>query len=172
MLDNEENLENKSTTPTPLDVESKAVQTHLGFLQDIISRLSDKSSTCKNWCITLTSAFILLSLRLENGSKYILLSYIPIVLFALLNIYYVYLEKSIRSQYNTFVSKLHKNKLTVHDIYTINVKSEEEEEKKGEKCNCKQLELAIKSPSILIFYLPLFVINVVITLFLFCGDKT
>jgi len=166
-MSDEKNLENQSTTPTPLNVESKAVQTHLGFLQDIISRLSDKSSTCKNWCITLTSAFILLSLRLENGSKYILLSYIPIVLFALLNIYYVYLEKSIRSQYNAFVSKLHKNELTVQDIYTINIKSEGEKE----KCNWKQLKLAIKSPSILIFYLPLFVINVVITLFIFCGDK-
>ncbi|OYQ73582.1 hypothetical protein [Wohlfahrtiimonas chitiniclastica] len=163
-MSDEKNLENQSTTPTPLNVESKAVQTHLGFLQDIISRLSDKSSTCKNWCITLTSAFILLSLRLENGSKYILLSYMPIFLFALLNVYYVYLEKSIRNQYNTFINKLHNNELTDQDIYTINVKSEE-------KCNCKQWKLAIKSPSILIFYIPLLVINVVITLFIFCGDK-
>ncbi|ALE20775.1 hypothetical protein HF524_00025 [Proteus mirabilis] len=163
MLNKEENLEKESKT-TPLNVESKAVQTHLGFLQDIISRLSDKSSTCKNWCITLTSAFILLSLRLENGSKYILLSYIPTLLFALLNTYYVYLEKSIRNQYNTFVSKLHNNQLTTSDIYTIKVNFEE-------KCNCKQWKLSIKSFSILIFYLPLWIINVVITLFIFCGDK-
>lgn len=157
-MSDEKNLENQSTTPTPLNVESKAVQTHLGFLQDIISRLSDKSSTCKNWCITLTSAFILLSLRLENGSKYILLSYIPIFLFALLNVYYVYLEKSIRNQYNTFVNKLHNNELTDQDIYTINVKSEE-------KCNCTEWKEASKSPSIRIFYIPLFIIVFVIMIF-------
>ncbi|MDM1546229.1 hypothetical protein HX037_10160 [Ignatzschineria indica] len=160
----QENGASLDTRQACLHIESKAIQTHLGFLQDIISRLSDKSSTCKNWCITLTSAFILLSLRLENGSNYILLSYIPISLFALLNVYYVYLEKSIRNQYDAFISKLHKNELTTQDIYTINVKSED-------KCNCKQWKLAITSPSILIFYLPLFVINLVITLSIFCGDK-
>ena len=158
MSKKEINSNTESTTSTPIDIESKAVQTYLGFLQDIISRLSDKSSTCKNWCITLTSAFILLSLRLENGSKYILLSYIPIFLFALLNIYYVYLEKSIRNQYNAFVSKLHKNEVTAQDIYTINVKSEK-------KCNCTDLITASKSPSIRIFYIPLFVIVFVIMIF-------
>lgn len=157
--------ENESKTePIPLDIESKAVQTHLGFLQDIISRLSDKSSTCKNWCITLTSAFILLSLRLENGSKYILLSYIPIVLFALLNVYYVYLEKSIRNQYDVFVGKLHDKTLSTSDIYTINA---------DEKFKCKFFRLikAISSPSIWIFYLPLLLIDLVITYFIYYGDK-
>ncbi|MBJ2118763.1 MULTISPECIES: hypothetical protein [Proteus] len=159
------NLDTKvETVQAHLDIESKAVQTHLSFLQDIISRLSDKSSTCKNWCITLTSAFILLSLRLENGSKYILLSYIPIFLFALLNLYYIYLEKSIRDQYDGFIRKLHKDEVTVSDIYKINVKSKE-------NCDCCQWKSTIVSPSILIFYLPLFIINIIITLLIFCGGK-
>lgn len=165
MSEKQTNLDTKSeTVQAHLDIESKAVQTHLSFLQDIISRLSDKSSTCKNWCITLTSAFILLSLRLDNGSKYILLSYIPIFLFALLNLYYIYLEKSIREQYDDFIGKLHKDEIIASDIYKINVKSRE-------KCNCCQWKSTIVSPSILIFYLPLFTINIIITLLIFCGDK-
>ena len=145
-----------------LDIESKAVQLHLEFMQDIISRLSSKSSACKNWCITLTSAFILLSLRIENGNKYILLSYVPIVIFIILNVYYIYLERSFREEYNNFIDDLHIGNLKITDIYKINIAIEQLHD-------YKKWKSAINSPSILIFYMPLFIINFVITIFVFCG---
>lgn len=156
-------LERTENEPVILNVESKAVQLHLEFLQDIISRLSSKSSTCKNWCITLTSAFILLSLRLENGSQYILLSYIPILIFFILNTYYVYLERSFRRAYEAFIEKLHQEKLQINDIYKISPQSEEN------SYQCQNFRSAMGSTSILIFYLPLLMIVIVITLMIKCS---
>lgn len=157
-----------------LNVESKSVQLHLEFLQDIISRLSSKSSTCKNWCITLTSAFILLSLRLDNGSKYILLSYIPIIIFCLLDIYYVYLEKHFRESYDEFVKKLHTKKLKKSDIYVINGNLLNTETKLSYisfKLNIVELMKNIipscQSPSIIIFYTPLLIINIIISIVIY-----
>ncbi|OYQ79404.1 hypothetical protein B9T19_06425 [Ignatzschineria sp. F8392] len=155
---------NLDTKQTCLHIESKAIQTHLGFLQDIISRLSDKSSTCKNWCITLTSAFILLSLRLENGSKYMFLSCIPIVVFFLLDSYYLYLERCFKKIYDSFVRKLHKGELKKDDIYLIS--------RQSQGClSCTEMGRAMLSPSVIIFYLPLCMIVFVVMIFYCLGGK-
>lgn len=38
--------------------ESSAVQSYLGILQNIISRMANNSSNCKTWCITIVSAIL------------------------------------------------------------------------------------------------------------------
>lgn len=68
-----------------------------------------------------------------------------IVTFAVLDIYYLGLEKAFQNSYNQFISKLHTNTLTAQDLYAV-------------KPVNKGLYFLMKcsiSPSISIFYLGL-----------------
>lgn len=98
--------------------ESSAVQSHLGILQDIITRMASNSSNCKNWCITLVSA-ILVIIADKNQPNYIWIALIPILLFFFLDSYYLGLERGFRTTYNHFVSKLHNSTATTQDLFVI-----------------------------------------------------
>lgn len=98
--------------------DSSAVQSHLGILQDIITRMASNSSNCKNWCITLVSA-ILVIIADKNQPNYIWIALIPILLFFFLDSYYLGLERGFRATYNHFVSKLHNSTATTQDLFVI-----------------------------------------------------
>ena len=77
--------------------------------------------------------------------EYIYLALFPIVTFAVLDIYYLGLEKAFQNSYNQFISKLHTNTLTAQDLYAV---------KPVNKGLCFLMKCSI-SPSISIFYLAL-----------------
>jgi hypothetical protein len=104
-----------------IDESSQTVQTHLGIIQNVISRMAANSSSCKSWCITLVAA-ILVVIADKNNSKLALIAYIPTFLFLLLDAHYLALEKGFRISYNAFVSKLHKGELASEDFYVISPK--------------------------------------------------
>lgn len=103
---------------TPFTEASSAVQTHLSILQGVIQRMADNSRSCKTWCITITSAVLILVARIEKPD-YVLIALVPTVLFLLLDTYYLALERSFRASYNAFVEKLHKGDLTLSDLYIV-----------------------------------------------------
>jgi uncharacterized membrane protein len=78
-----------------IDESSQTVQTHLGIIQNVISRMAANSSSCKSWCITLVAA-ILVVIADKNNSKLALIAYIPTFLFLLLDAHYLALEKGFR----------------------------------------------------------------------------
>lgn len=98
--------------------DSSAVQTHINILQGLIQRMAENSRSSKTWCITLTSATLILVVRLEKPD-YTLLALIPTILFLLLDTYYLALERSFRSSLNLFVRKLHNNELSSYDLYML-----------------------------------------------------
>jgi len=63
---------------------------HLEFIQNVIDRMASNSSTLKGWCITVVTA--LLTLTTTNNGYYIVLVY-PIVMFWLLDAYFLRLER-------------------------------------------------------------------------------
>lgn len=71
---------------------------HLEMIQSIIARLASNSFNMKGWCITLVSALLALRLNTENVCVNVVLL-VPIVLFWLLDGYYLYLERSYRKYY-------------------------------------------------------------------------
>jgi hypothetical protein len=101
-----------------IDESSQTVQTHLGIIQNVISRMAANSSSCKSWCITLVAA-ILVVIADKNNSKLAMIAYIPTFLFLLLDAHYLALEKGFRISYNAFVAKLHKEQLVSEDFYVI-----------------------------------------------------
>jgi hypothetical protein len=102
-----------------MNIENSAIQSHLTILQGVISRMATNSSSCKTWCVTLVSAILSLSF---SGQKFhiIVVALFPIVVFGLLDAYYLFLEASFRKQYNSFVNKIHKSELQTSDLYAIN----------------------------------------------------
>jgi hypothetical protein len=97
---------------------SQAIQSHLAIIQNIIQRMSTNSTSSKAWCITLVSA-ILIIVADKSKPQYYWLAILPIILFYLLDCYYLYLEKGFRNSYNIFIEKLHTKELEKEDLYVV-----------------------------------------------------
>ena len=48
---------------------SEAVRAHLTILQDVVRRMAGNSASCKNWCIVLVAAILVLVARTNRRSR-------------------------------------------------------------------------------------------------------
>lgn len=133
-----------------LSSDSTSAQYHLTILQNIIQRMASNSTACKTWCITLVSA-ILVIIADKGKPEYASISLLPIIIFSLLDAYYLALEKSFRARYNDFVKKLHDQMLVKSDLYFISHLGKP----------MKHVLSAITSPSIWLFYGCLFAASLI-----------
>jgi len=97
---------------------SQAVQSHLTILQSVIQRMANNSASSKAWCITLVSA-ILVIVADKAKPQYAWIAVIPMILFFVLDSYYLALEKGIRNAYNDFIKKLHTQALLADDLFVV-----------------------------------------------------
>lgn len=103
---------------TPLTEASPSVHTHLTILQGVVQRMAANSASCKTWCITLVAAvLVVVADRGKPGLFWLAL--LPVPVFALLDVYYLALEKGFRDSYAMFVRRLHSGILTPDDLYEI-----------------------------------------------------
>lgn len=72
---------------------------HLEMLQLIIDRMAKNSFSLKGWTVTLISGILFLSIKSGMKSS-ILITYIPIVSFWILDGYYLYQERIYRATYD------------------------------------------------------------------------
>lgn len=77
---------------------------HLEFIQNVITRMNSNSFTIKGWTITLISALFALA---ANGSnpKYVLITYIIVPVFWVLDAFYLSQEKQYRGLYSEVAIK-------------------------------------------------------------------
>jgi hypothetical protein len=109
---------NNPQNATPVNPESSAVYNYLNILQGIITRMAGSSGNCKTWCITLTSA--LLVLIADKGKvNFIWIALIPVFLFAFLDAYYLGQERAFRETYNDFVKRMHTGTATSEDLFKV-----------------------------------------------------
>ena len=125
---------------------SEAVRTHLTILQDVIRRMAGNSASCKNWCIVLVAAILVLVAR-TGAPAYALLALIPTALFLFLDAYYLALEQAFRRSYDAFVGKLHAGTVALPDLYVV---------KPGRPVS-RQMLVSLRSTSVWPFYLALVV---------------
>jgi len=102
----------------PPTIDSVSVQTHLSNLQGIIARMSQLSAHTKTWCLTLVAAIMVITTNL-NQTATLWISIIPIVLFMIMDMQYLALERRFRDIYNDFVRDLHDNKVSDADLFHI-----------------------------------------------------
>ena len=98
--------------------DSDAVRAHLSILQAVIQRMAGNSASCKTWCITIVAAMLVLVTRTET-TNYVLLAFVPAVLFLFLDTHYLALERAFRDSYDAFVGKLHKGEVALSDLYVV-----------------------------------------------------
>ena len=101
-----------------IGMNEQCVQTHMTIVQAAIARMASNSSSCKTWCVTLCSAILVVAADKEH----VVPAWVPacpVIVFALLDAYYLGLEKALRSSYNDFVSKAHEGRLTVPDLFAF-----------------------------------------------------
>lgn len=111
----------KGPTVGPLDLGSPSVQSHLTMLQGVIGRLAGNSASCKTWCVSLVSALAVVAAGQEAATrpKILVVAALPILLFGVLDAYYLGLERRFRKCYETFVIKLHNGTASVEDAFLI-----------------------------------------------------
>ena len=106
------------TAETPFGPNSAAMRAHLSILQDVIRRMASNSASCKNWCVVLVAAMLVLVARTASPD-YALLAVIPTLLFCFLDAYYLAQEKDFIGLYNAFVRKIHDGSVTLSDLYDV-----------------------------------------------------
>lgn len=101
-----------------INFDSPSVQSYVTILQNVITRMATNSTACKTWCITLVSAVIVIVAD-KGKPSYVWISILPIILFGLLDAYYLLLEKAFREKYNEFIKKVHDATATIDDMFIV-----------------------------------------------------
>lgn len=73
---------------------------HLGYIQNIISRMANNSFLIKGWTITLISLLFILAVSGKPNIWFLILSLLPIICFWGLDSYYLRQERLFRELYN------------------------------------------------------------------------
>src|SRR5690242_9812375 len=77
---------------------------HLEMIQAIISRMGSNSFLLKGWCVTLVSAVIALAAK-DHDKRFIVVAYYPILMFWILDGYFLYQERLFRRLYDDVRTK-------------------------------------------------------------------
>ena len=130
---------------------SEEMMAYLSLIQEPIGRLSTASSVFKGFAATIVTGIAALSYA-EIGLPLLILSFIPILAFAALDIYYLRLEKCYRGLYNDVLNGEHEVDFSIaipHDRAFI-------ERAKASVINC------MASPSIWLFYPAMFLVLIIV----------
>ncbi len=73
---------------------------HLEMIQGVVNRLAGNSFSLKGWSVTIVAALLALSFSTQDKIAIISISFIPIVLFGILDSYYLWQERLFREVYN------------------------------------------------------------------------
>ena len=77
---------------------------HLEFIQNVITRMNSNSFLLKGWAVTLVSALFALAAN-DSNLNYVLISYIAIPVFWILDGFYISQERQYRELYNEVSAK-------------------------------------------------------------------
>jgi len=72
---------------------------HLEMIQAVVTRMANNSFMLKGWSVTLIAGIFVLASK-DSNQMYLLVAYVPIILFWFLDSYYLQLERKYRVLYN------------------------------------------------------------------------
>ena len=72
---------------------------HLEFIQSVINRMSGNSFLLKGWSVTLVAALFALAAR-DANKHYIIVAYLPVLAFWIIDAYFLAEERSFRGLYD------------------------------------------------------------------------
>lgn len=119
----------------------------LEMIQGIVNRMSSNSFTLKGWSITLVAAIFALSIQDVNKDYFILLVFIPIVMFWILDSYYLMKERGYRKLYD-------QTRILHQDSIDFKLSTD--------KANFCDYLMSMLSVGEILFYVPLIIIVIII----------
>jgi len=122
---------------------------HLEMVQGIINRMAGNLFFLKGWAITLSVALFALAAK-DTNSKYIVIAYFPVIIFWILDGYFLSKERLFRDLYND-VRKL--------DEQNVDFSMDTRKYKNNKRNGWLRSML---SPTLLWFYIPLILIMLII----------
>lgn len=81
------------------EVSEESWVSHLGFIQNVITRMAQNSYLLKGWTVTLVAAIFALSLTLKSAG-FIAIALLPVLTFAVLDAFYLRQEQLFRKLYD------------------------------------------------------------------------
>lgn len=98
-----------------------AVIKHMEMYQGIITRMAGNSASCKKWCIPFITAILAyVVVEPELRVPYIqLLVVTPLLIFYLLDAYYLKLENQFRNGFNHSAKLIQKNQFTQDNLFVM-----------------------------------------------------
>ena len=78
---------------------------HLEFLQGIINRMANCSFMLKGWSVILVAALLALSAATQEKVAFVAISFVPVIVFWILDGYYLWQERLFRAVYNVVRTK-------------------------------------------------------------------
>ncbi|MEE3349594.1 MAG: hypothetical protein VZR09_06095 [Candidatus Gastranaerophilaceae bacterium] len=96
---------------------------HLRIIEDIIARMAGNSFQLKGWAISLISA-ILVFANLKNETRFIWIAILPIIVFWVLDAFYLQLERKYRELYKKIQQDYinNTNEVPLFDMNINNIK--------------------------------------------------
>ena len=128
------------------DADSAAARDYLSALQNVVTRLANNSGQCKTWCITITSAIIVLAAR-TTAPNHTWIAIVPIITFCFLDAYYLSLEREFVKAYGATAKKIRNSELQLSDLYIFPSPRNQDVKEKA-----KRISEAFLSTSVAPFY--------------------
>ena len=122
-----------------MDLNSPCVQKSVEILQGIITRMAGNSAQCKTWCISLSSAILVVSVTTKRPVV-AFVAFLPTVILMLMDAYYLSLERDFRKAHTYFLDRD-----DIREVYRIHVDS-------GFCLRWHRTIAAVASPAVVPFY--------------------
>lgn len=116
---------------------------HLEFIQKVISRLNGNSFATKTWSVSLVSALFLL-LAQGSNTRYCIVTLLPAIVFWMMDGYYLYCERLLRRLYDSV--RLGEQR-SPEKIYSMDIAP-------FKKCPCEYIQTCF-SFAVLMVHLPI-----------------
>ncbi len=124
-------------------------QKHLEFIQTVINRMAGNSFLLKGWAVTLIAALFALSAK-DTNHTYIFIVYFPVVIFWILDGYFLSQERLFRDLYD------HVRKLNEKEVdFSMDITEYKKKEKNSWACSMFSVTLRF-------FYLSLVVVMLLV----------
>lgn len=130
---------------------------YLQMIQSTIDRMSTTSAIFKGFCATIVSGIFAISFT-DTNKWILLLTLVPILFFFMLDVYYLRLEKRFRALYNSVRKGEKEVDFDLTPPATKELKIKE-----------AALWYCVKSPSIFLFYIPVFMTSILMIILKFSG---
>lgn len=136
------------------DIFTESDRHYISLLQENINRMSSNSANCKTWLLTIVAAILALQLTCNELRNILWVALVLIILFYILDSYYLGLEKKFIKIEESFVKMVKKKNdmEIIENIYLFNINAI------NDKCSTLS---AMISPSTFLFYLiPFLVVGI------------